>query len=110
MTKGMAALAATENTLELRYLSTTELRVEGDKSPKIRGYAAMFDAWSEKLFGLFREKIRAGAFAKTIQEADIRALVNHDPNYILGRNRAGTLSLREDGRGLAVEILPPAAS
>jgi uncharacterized protein len=83
-----------------------ELRVEGGESPKIVGHAAVFDKWSEDLGG-FREKIRAGAFKKTIKEADVRALFNHDPNFVLGRNKAGTLSLAEDDKGLAISIDPP---
>lgn len=82
-----------------------ELRLSDDKK-KIRGYAAVFNQWSEDLGG-FREKIRQGAFAKTIKEADVRALFNHDPNYVLGRNKAGTLSLSEDDKGLAIEVDPP---
>lgn len=83
-----------------------ELRVEGGESPKITGHAAVFDKWSEDLGG-FREKIRSGAFKKTIKEADVRALFNHDPNYVLGRNTAGTLTLEEDKKGLAISIDPP---
>ena len=83
-----------------------ELRVEGDETKKITGHAAVFDKWSEDLGG-FREKIRAGAFKKTIKEADVRALFNHDPNFVLGRNKAGTLSLEEDAKGLAISIEPP---
>ena len=75
----------------------------------IEGYAAVFDQWSEDL-GFFREKIRMGAFAKTIKEADIRALFNHDPNYVLGRNRAATLELSEDDHGLEMKITPPDTS
>lgn len=84
-----------------------ELRVnrDGDK-PKIEGYAAVFDQLSEDLGG-FREKIRYGAFRKTIKEDDIRALMNHDSNYVLARNVAGTLSLSEDDHGLKIEIDPP---
>ncbi len=33
--------------------------------------------------------------------------MNHDPNYVLGRNKSGTLELDEDDIGLAVEIDPP---
>ena len=83
-----------------------ELRVEGDETKKITGHAAVFDKWSEDLGG-FREKIRPGAFRKTIKEADVRALFNHDPNFVLGRNTAGTLSLEEDKKGLAISIEPP---
>lgn len=77
--------------------------------PMIRGYAAVFNAWADIIPGLFRERIAPGAFRKTLRDADVRALVNHDPNYVLGRNKAGTLELREDKHGLAVEIEPPDA-
>ena len=83
-----------------------ELRVEGGDSPKIVGHAAVFNKWSEDLGG-FREKIAPGAFTKTISEGDVRALFNHDPNFVLGRNKAGTLSLEEDKKGLKVSIDPP---
>lgn len=95
---------------ELRvYPVNFEIRAASDDDPtQIVGYAAVFDSWSEDLGG-FREKIRPGAFTKTLQEADIRALWNHDPNFVLGRNRAGTLSLEEDEHGLLVTITPPEA-
>lgn len=84
-----------------------ETRGEGDEAkPVIRGYAAVFDKMSEDLGG-FREKISAGAFVDTIKSADVRALWNHDPNYPLGRNGAGTLRLSEDKKGLLIEIDPP---
>lgn len=92
-------------------LPMTELRVnESEKgSAVIEGHAAVFDSWSETLGGIFpfREIVRKGAFSESIGKDDIRALFNHDPNYVLGRNRAGTLELAEDEVGLRVRILPP---
>lgn len=92
---------------EKRMLDASELRVEGEDAPHIKGYAARFDKWSEKLYGMFREKISPGAFSKTLKENDIVALINHDVSKILGRNTAGTLSLEEDDKGLAFDITVP---
>ena len=101
---------------EIRMLPMTELRVIDDASengrPMIEGHAAVFDSWSETLGGIFpfREIVRKGAFAESIGRDDIRALFNHDPNYVLGRNRSGTLELVEDEVGLRVRINPPETS
>jgi HK97 family phage prohead protease len=81
-------------------------RRDDGKSPMMRGHAAVFNELSGDLGG-FREQIIPGAFAEAIETDDVRALINHDSNFVLGRNRAGTLALREDVRGLAVEITPP---
>lgn len=89
----------------------SELRVDATdaKKPRIRGHAAVFDKKSEDLGG-FREVVKPGAFAKTLKDgADVRALWNHDSNYVLGRTKSGTLRLEEDKRGLSVEIDPPDA-
>ena len=100
--------------LERRAMTLKELRVsesEG-KDTYIEGYASVFDSWSETLGGdilPFREKVCKGAFTESIANDDIRALYNHDPNYVLGRNKAGTLELTEDERGLYVKIKPPKA-
>lgn len=93
--------------LERRQLPITELRVEGEEERKIVGYAAVFESLSENLGG-FREKIQRGAFKRSLENgADVRALMNHDPNYVLGRNKSGTLNLSEDERGLKISIDPP---
>ena len=91
---------------EIRTFPLSELRVEGDKKPKILGYASVFNQKSHDLGG-FREIVKPGAFAKTISESDIRALFNHDPNYVLGRKKTGTLELAEDEHGLRISINPP---
>ena len=94
--------------LERRNFRVDKIVVERreNAAPKIAGHAAVFNALSEDL-GWFREKIDPGAFAATIKEDDVRALFNHDPNLVLGRNVSGTLRMTEDGVGLAIEVDPP---
>jgi HK97 family phage prohead protease len=87
-------------------LEDVELRITDDEKPKIKGYAAKFGKWSEDLGG-FTERIRKGAFDEVIENGDIRALKNHDPNLILGRTTSGTLRLRTNSVGLQTEIDPP---
>jgi len=96
-------------TMEKRMSPANEMRVAGeDGKKKIEGYAAVFNSLSVPMFGM-RETIKPGAFKKTIQEADIRALWNHDPNFVLGRSKSGTLELKEDEKGLFYRITPPDA-
>lgn len=93
---------------ERRFVAFDELCVEQREDGKrmIRGHAAVFNQLSEDLGG-FREQIAPGAFAEAIKSDDVRALFNHNPDYILGRNLSKTLRLVEDARGLAIEIDPP---
>ena len=82
--------------------SSFETRSEGNKHV-ITGYAAVFNVRSQNLGG-FVEQITPGTFRKTITEADVRALWNHNPDFVLGRNRSGTLRLSEDNTGLHYEV------
>lgn len=93
---------------EKRSLQGVELRAtEGGGLPAIEGYAAVFNSLSTNLGG-FRERIEPGAFAASLNAgADVRALVDHDPAKIIGRNKSGTLTLSEDSHGLKVSIRPP---
>lgn len=92
---------------EARFISHAELRTTSDG--QITGYAAVFNSLSEDLGG-FRERIIPGAFRRTIKTADVRALINHDPNLVLGRTSAGTLTLEEDANGLKFACKMPAIS
>lgn len=86
-----------------------ELRAESegedDKTNRIIGYGSVFNSRSENLGG-FREVIMPGAFDEVLED-DVRALFNHDPNFVLGRNKAGTLTLSTDENGLRYEIHAP---
>ena len=96
-----------KNKYEIRTYDITELNVvtRDDDPDKIVGHAAVFNREGDG--GWFREQVAPGAFAKSIEEDDIRALINHDRNLLLGRNTAGTLELKEDSTGLMVSIIPP---
>lgn len=87
--------------MERRTLNV-ELRADGQRG-KIRGTAAVFNSLSEDLGG-FREQIAPGAFAAALQSSDVRALINHDPNMVIGRTKAGTLRLMETDGGLEFEV------
>lgn len=93
--------------MEDKEYRTYNLEIRKTEDGHLVGYASVFDSWSQDLGG-FREIVRPGAFTKTISERnDIRALFNHDSNYVLGRSTSGTLALSEDMRGLKVDIIPP---
>lgn len=77
--------------------SDFKTRDEGE-SKYIEGYFSVFNSpyvlWEGAV-----EEVAPGAFANTLSN-DVRALVNHDTTLVLGRNKAGTLELKEDSRGL----------
>jgi HK97 family phage prohead protease len=96
--------------IERRFISAAEIRVSGDKEPIIDGYAGLVNTDSAELRtsrGTFIERIVPGAFADAIGRSDIRALFNHNPDYVLGRVSAGTLTVEEDARGMKIRNTPP---
>ncbi|PHM50969.1 HK97 family phage prohead protease [Xenorhabdus sp. KK7.4] len=84
-----------------------EVRTETPENQPTRivGYGSVFNSRSEPLWG-FREIIKPGAFDEVLND-DVRGLFNHDPNFILGRSTAGTLTLTVDERGLQYSIQAP---
>jgi len=94
--------------MERRFIAREgiEARNDGD-SMSITGLTARYNSESEDLGG-FTEVIAPGAFDEAVMLSDVRALYNHDPNFILGRVKAGTLELdvREDGPHYRVPSVP----
>lgn len=100
--------------LERRRVPASEIRMTTEGGiTKITGHAATFNQLSSPIndfWETFRERIAPGAFTKTLLEADIPALWNHNADFPLARNKAGTLTLREDAIGLYYEFPPPDTS
>lgn len=90
-----------ERTSENRQLRSTlsqfTTREDGEELI-IEGFFAVFNSNYEIWPGA-TESIAPGAFVNTLGN-DIRALINHDTTLVVGRNKAGTLDLREESRGL----------
>jgi len=91
---------------ETRIIDECSIRSEDGDTPTITGYAAVFDSPTQIMN--FTEVVKPGAFTRAINEnQDVRALVDHDKSKIIGRTKAGTLTLTEDDKGLRAEITPP---
>ena len=86
---------------EKRTMGTIEVRESDGDDMTLEGYAAVYN--SETDLGHFREVIKPGAFDDVLDN-DVRALINHDPNLILGRTTNGTLELSVDERGLKYRV------
>jgi HK97 family phage prohead protease len=108
-----AARGESSPAMERRIYTNVQLEVrEASGAPaQMCGYAAVFNMPAD--LGYFIETVKPGAFTRSIAQDDIRALFNHDPNLVLGRNKAQptpTLALREDPQGLYMMITPAARS
>lgn len=85
----------------------TELKTRSENDEMvIEGYFVVFNSPTELWTGAY-EEISPNALDKTLSN-DIRALINHDTTLVLGRNKAGTLELKADSRGLwgSIKINP----
>lgn len=87
--------------MEQRYLHMHDIQtrdVQDSDDLYIEGYFSVFNEIYEVWDGA-TESIRAGAFTDSLN-GDVRALYNHNTDFVLGRTTNGTLELRQDDRGL----------
>lgn len=75
---------------------------EADGEMYISGYFAVFNSEYEIWPGAV-ESVAETAFDGALSD-DIRCLINHETRLVLGRNKAGTLTLKTDARGLWGEV------
>lgn len=92
-------------TRQARWFATNFRAEDGDKKI-IEGYFAVFGSDYELWVGA-SESVDPSAFDGALGD-DIRALIDHETRLVLGRTRAGTLSLHTDEKGLwgRIEINP----
>lgn len=83
---------------QVRSTPTEFITREDGENLSIEGYFAVYDSNYDIAPGL-SESIAPGAFTSSMS-GDIRALINHDTTLVLGRTKAGTLTLRDDSHGL----------
>jgi HK97 family phage prohead protease len=90
-----------KSTLDIRSLRV-ELRAAANFV--LEGVAISYDTPSAPIGGKagFIETIKAGAFTRSLASgADVKCLVNHDPNRVLGRRKNSTLTLSDSPTGLS---------
>ncbi|WP_276901271.1 HK97 family phage prohead protease [Blautia hydrogenotrophica] len=75
---------------------------EADGEMYISGYFAVFNSEYEMWPGAV-ESIADSAFEGALAD-DIRCLIDHETRLVLGGNKAGTLTLKTDSRGLWGEV------
>lgn len=90
-----------------RYSVQLRSRLDGNT---LHGHASVFGQLAQVPGGY--EQIAPSAFNAVLDrsDTDARALINHDPNLLLGRQSSGTLRLKADGDGLAFEVDLPDTS
>ena len=84
-------------------LTNFKTREDGEEL-RIEGYFSVFNSIYELWPGA-TESVAPGAFSETLGADDVRALIDHETMYVLGRNVAQTLELREDDHGLWGSIM-----
>ncbi len=94
---------ADRNIRQLRSVSSKfETRAEESGDLYISGYFSVFNSDYEIWPGA-TESVADSAFDGALSD-DIRCLIDHETRLVLGRNKAGTLTLKTDSRGLWGEV------
>lgn len=88
---------------ELRSYRDLPVEVRDDSGNTLVGHFSVYNTWTN-IGNWFLERVAPGAFDKTIKEADVRHLLNHNPDIVLGRTKSGTLRLGSDEQGGTYEV------
>lgn len=93
-----------DRTMRQSRSTVSEFQTRADESGGmfISGYFSVFNSVYEIWPGA-TESISETAFDGALSD-DIRCLIDHETRLVLGRNKAGTLTLKTDSRGLWGEV------
>lgn len=92
--------------LEVRHLDGLRADTSG-ATPKLTGYAIRTNVLSENLGGSGRSSRPTAMRAALTRNPDLRALVNHNTDRVVGRLSAKTLRIVQDEAGLRFEVDVP---
>lgn len=91
--------------MERRFVATSGLEIraaeDGSQTNTLRGYALRFGSVYD--MGWFTEEVAPTALDRANMN-DVRVLLNHDPNNILGRTAASTARVGVDNVGMWYEV------
>ena len=95
---------------EFRAVDKPDAATDGDTLPCIfKGEAAVYDVPSLD-FGEWYEIIKPGTFTESLESSDLRCLVGHNWEKLLGRRSAKTLRFLDSAKSLLIENDPPNTS
>ena len=86
-------------------ITNLETRSVGETGQHVlSGYASVFNS-KTRIHDDLEEIISPGAFSDAIKNgSDVRCLINHSWDNVLGRTKSGTLRIEEDSKGLKFEV------
>lgn len=95
--------------IKLNTLGQVKCLAEGDdKEMRIGGLGAVYydgtPGTEYEYWGVLM-RLRPGSLDEAVRDDDVRCFFNHDPNWLLARNKSGTLSLSLDPKGVRYEAM-----
>lgn len=90
--------------LERRAYEIIDLRADdGDSERKVSGLGIPYGRDSLPIFGMFKEQIAQGAFARSLASRDIKMFAHHDSSRVLAATGNGSMVLTDSPRGISFD-------
>ena len=88
----------------LFFSTKMECREEQDGTKHIKGIAVPYGQQTELWTGNF-ELFERGSLAESLEADDVRVLYNHNPDAVLARKGAGTVTFEDREQGVFVDMI-----